>query len=231
MGKPANLDNLEHALGYRFRNRGLLLEAMVHSSCIGDQPMQPVSTNERLEFLGDAVIHLVVSEALYSEHPDWDEGVLTRVRSALVARTTMAEVGRALQLGRYLRLGRGEAASGGRHRASNLADAFEAICGAAYLDGGFEAASAVVQRHLLAGREGWDGRDPKTALQEALQARGYETPVYHTVACAGPDHSPEFASEVRSGGILLGRGTGTPKKAAERAAAVQALERIERGEV
>jgi ribonuclease-3 len=224
------ISQLESAIGYRFRERELLSTALVHVSVAGDGPDADAISNERLEFLGDAVIELVVSQALYEANPDWDEGELTEARASFVTTHTLAEAAYALDLGAYLALGRGEERTGGRGRVSNLADAFEALCGAIYLDGGLDAVRAFVATHLVRGRDlarKQRGRDPKTVLQERLQGVGRPHPQYRQVEAAGPDHRPTFVSEVVSDGEVLGRGSGGSKRAAEREAAADALSRLD----
>jgi ribonuclease III len=222
---------LEETVGYRFRNRELLQTALIHVSRAGDAADGVVvPSNERLEFLGDAVAELVVSEALYEANPDWDEGSLTEARAAFVTTQTLADAAQRLGLGAYLVLGRGEERTGGRERTSNLADVFESICGAVYLDGGLAAARAFIWAQLLDGRDltrRRGGCDPKTVLQEKLQGVGRPHPQYRQVDVLGPDHRPTFACEVLSGEVALGRGTGGSKKAAEREAASDALSRLD----
>jgi ribonuclease-3 len=184
--------------------------------------------NERLEFLGDAVIDFVTAEFLYHRYPEMDEGQLTRLRAALVRTDSLAHQARKLQLGEYLRLGRGEVASGGRNRPNILCGAFEALVGAIYLDQGIEPvrtllsnlfgpeAERVVQSH--------SDRDAKSLLQESVQADLQLTPSYHTVRESGPDHAKEFTVEVTVGNQVIGRGRGRSKQTAEQAAARDALE-------
>lgn len=225
------LVQLEETVGHRFRDRELLMTALIHVSRAGDAADgAEVPSNERLEFLGDAVAELVVSEALYEANPGWDEGSLTEARAAFVTTQTLADAAHQLGLGAYLVLGRGEERTGGRERTSNLADVFESICGALYLDGGLPAARAFIWAQLLEGRDltrPRGGCDPKTVLQERLQGVGRPHPQYRQVDVLGPDHRPTFVSEVVSGDAVLGRGTGGSKKAAERQAASDALSRLD----
>lgn len=217
---------LEAVIGYRFTDRALCEQAFVHSSFASDSGMDAVASNQRLEFLGDAVIELAVSEALYKAHPDWEEGRLTQARAAFVAAKALAEVARRLDLGRHLTLARGEDITGGRDRDSNLADAVEALVGAIHLDGGVSAARRFVREHILAGREHDDEigePDPKTVLQEVVQARGGPPPSYDLVDSRGPSHRPTFVVAVHAGGPVLATGEGTTKKDAERVAAAAAL--------
>ena len=177
------------------------------------------------------MLDLVVSCALFAAHPDWGEGRLTEARAAFVSARSLAAAARTLELGRYLMVSRGEYLTGGRDRDSNLADAFEALVGAMYLDGGLSEVAQLVAEHLLAGREEEDSsfdRDPKTALQETIQANGGDPPTYRLVESRGPGHSPIFVMAAESSGRTIGTGEGTTKKAAERAAAADALLRVER---
>jgi ribonuclease-3 len=230
MAEPDSLATLEEAIGYRFRNPELLAEAFVHASFASDAADPRVVSNQRLEFLGDAALDLVVSRALFAAHPDWDEGRLTEARATFVSAKGLSAAGRELGLGRYLLVSRGEDLTGGRDRDSNLADAFEALVGAVYLDGGLEEAALFVRDHLLGGREEGDpspGRDPKSALQEIVQANGGEPPTYRLIESSGPGHCPTFVMAVESSGRTIGTGEGSTKKAAERAAAADALLRTE----
>lgn len=219
--------DLEAALGHFFDDSSLLTLALTHRSL--EAEAEGEVSNERLEFLGDAVLGLVVASEL---HETWDlpEGSMAKVRAAVVDEAALAGVAHSIGLGEHLRLGRGEEASGGRHKASILADTMEAVIGAVYLDAGFEAAGAVVLRHwkpLLAARVSEPGRrDYKTRLQEVLAQRGL-VPAYE-VSGTGPDHAREFSAVVEAGGEPLGAGLGRSKKRAEQAAARAALESLER---
>jgi len=217
---------LEAVIGYRFANRELCEQAFVHSSFASDSGLAAAASNQRLEFLGDAVLELTVSEALFEAHPDWEEGRLTQARAAFVAAKALAEAARRLDLGRHLILARGEDITGGRDRDSNLADAVEALVGAIHLDGGVAAARRFVREHILAGREHNDEigePDPKTVLQELVQARGGPPPSYDLINSRGPSHRPTFVVAVHAGGPVLATGEGTTKKDAERVAAATAL--------
>jgi ribonuclease-3 len=217
------LEDLEALLGHRFGDRRLLEQALTHSSAHAENAA--ASNCERLEFLGDAVLGLVVSELLMASYPDRDEGWLTRVRASAVKRDALAARARALGLARWIRLGRGERLHGGAEKPSILADIFEAVLGAIYLDAGLKPVRALLEREPLvsAGIEPSAG-DFKTRLQEILQARGEGTPRYRTTATRGPAHALEFSVEVTLGERVLGAGTGASKRAAEQAAARQALE-------
>ncbi|HEX3986253.1 MAG TPA: ribonuclease III [Acidobacteriaceae bacterium] len=235
------LQELEARLGYRFADEGLRALALTHSSRGHEQSdggAEP-EDNERLEFLGDAVVGMLVAEALYRRYADLSEGALTRMRGALVSRRHLAEVGKDLELGQHLLLGRGEERSGGRGKAALLANAMEAVIGAVYLDGGVEAARQLVEEKVVAPAAGVlrarltaDGGmgDFKSALQEQLQARGQGQPEYRTVRESGPDHEKEFFVEARAAGAVLAEGTGSTRKRAEQDAARRALETLQGGE-
>jgi ribonuclease-3 len=224
-----DLAQLQEALGYRFRDRALLELALTHPSVVSERSGGR-QDNQRLEFLGDAVLGLILSRELYDRWPEAEEGALTQARARLVNWRTLAEVGSSLGLGEYLILSRGEEASGGRRRPSALSDAFEAVVGAVYLDGGLEAAREVVLRHLadalvqpLAG----PGADnPKGELQELLQAENRATPRYRIEEVSGPDHARRFECSVHRDGVELGRGCGPSKKDAETQAARAALQNL-----
>ncbi|MCI6640303.1 MAG: ribonuclease III [Pygmaiobacter massiliensis] len=216
-----NLRSLEEKLGYRFQNGELLLTAVTHSSFANEQRRgQPF--NERLEFLGDSVLSIVVSEYLFSAHKDLPEGELTRTRAALVCEGSCFEFAKKIDLGRYMRLGRGEELSGGRERSSILADAFEAVIAAIYLDGGLEAARAFILPFVKAQHVSQE--DYKTRLQEIIQQNPEERLRYVVTGEFGPDHNKRFTVEVHLNSNVLGKGTGHSKKAAEQQAARQALE-------
>jgi ribonuclease-3 len=220
---------LADQLGYVFRDDRLLADALTHASCARE--MDGTRGNERLEFLGDAVLDLVVSRGLYEAHPDWPEGDLSRTRAGLVSEPALAERARALGLGGFVRLGRTERRSAGHEKDSILANALEALIAAIYLDGGLPAAEAVVRR-LFA--EAFDPaqppqeRDPKTRLNEWSHAKGGTPPRYRTVSDAGEGSGAgRFGVEVAVGEETLGHGSGPTKQAAERAAAREALARVE----
>jgi ribonuclease-3 len=222
--KPGDVSALAAALDIEFRRPELLRLAITHKSA--EQELS-LPSNERLEFLGDAVLGLVVAEYLYRSHPDLDEGALTKVKAVAVSEPVLAEVARKLGLGRYLILAKGEEQSGGRQRASILADALEAVFAAAYIDRGSRAARALVLRvladHLQAIERQEHEPDYKTLLQERIQERHRTPPTYRVVSQSGPDHDRTFVTEVRVAGEPLGRGSGKSKKQAEQAAAKEAL--------
>lgn len=222
-----SLENLEAALDYRFIDRRLPLQALTHKSFSNEQS-EDVLHNERLEFLGDAVLELAVSNWVFQRYPDIPEGGLTRIRAEVVSEKGLSSLARQLDLGDGLRLGKGEEKSGGREKDSLLADAFEALLGAIYCDGGFAAAGAVVEK-VFAGpieqsAHSRYGTDYKTCLQERLQARHGGLPDYQLVRVSGPDHDRVYTMEVRFDGKLLGSGRGASKKRAEQQAAAVALD-------
>ncbi|HJH62105.1 MAG TPA: ribonuclease III [Firmicutes bacterium] len=222
------MKKLENKLGYRFRDAGLLEHALTHSSYANEHRAAGITSNERLEFLGDSVLGLVVAEYLFRTHPDMPEGELTRTRAALVCEDSLHEVARTLGLGAYLRLGKGEDSGGGRSRPSILADAVEATLAAVYLDGGFDAARGIVQNFILnKEREKAVDRDYKTGLQERVQRTPGRRVGYRLVEEIGPDHDRVFVMEVTVDGKVAGQGQGRTKKEAEQLAAKAALEQIE----
>jgi ribonuclease III len=211
---------LEAALGHRFARPDQLVVALTHRS-YGEGP-----NNETLEFLGDAVLALAISDLLMARFPDAREGDLSKMRASLVNAEVLARKARALDLGRWLQLGKGEEKSRGRDKESILASAYEAVLGAIYVDAGYEPARAVVEVQFSAdvGEQGMTGqRDYKTQLQELTQRLFRETPSYTLVEESGPDHDKRFVSEIAIGGRPCGRGIGRTKKMAEQAAAMQAL--------
>lgn len=216
---------------YTFRDQKLFRLAMTHPS-VARENGAAVAHNQRLEFLGDAVLGLVLTQKLYSAFPDFEEGPLTKARAKLVNRHALASRGRLLGLGYLLILSRGEETSGGRERSSALADAYEALLGAIFLDGGFEAAREFILKE-------YDGafkelaappliENPKGELQELVQSRSTQAPQYETTQVSGPDHEPLFECAVFHDGTELARGTGKSKKAAECAAALLALQTLKR---
>jgi ribonuclease III len=223
---------LEARLGVKFKNPALLREALVHSSYVNENPHKADESNERLEFLGDAVLGLVVADELFNAYPELDEGKLTELRTHLVRRDTIAKAGRHLGLGDSLLLGRGEEAGGGRRRPTNLAHVYEAIVGAVFLDRGLASARRFVRRSLEAEFELAADRafpsDPKSRLQEISQSRYQSTPLYSLLKAEGPDHARKFTIEVVVDGRALGSGSGNNKQEAEKEAAAEALARLEK---
>lgn len=213
-------------LGYQFQNSALLLEALTHRSYVNEVTTPNVRDNERLEFLGDRVIDLVVSEELMVRHPEAREGTLSRMRSAIVSEAALAAVASTVRLGEALRLGRGEELSGGRTKLSLLADAFEALIAAIYLDGGMGAAKDVLLVQLQFPEGSSPRVDPKTEIQEKIQGERRIAPTYRTVEEHGPDHSKQFVVEILVGDDVLGRGTGRTKQEAEQNAAAAVLKQL-----
>ncbi|MBU6400322.1 MAG: ribonuclease III [Verrucomicrobia bacterium] len=224
-----DLRELQDRLGYGFGNVALLRLALTHPSVAREEGVH-LQHNQRLEFLGDAVLQLALTRELYEKFPDVAEGPLTKARARMVNRRALAEQGRRLELGRDLILSRGEELNGGRQRPSTLADAFEALVGAIFLDGGFDLAREFVLRqfHPVFGElEVIPNLDnPKGELQELLQARSVEAPRYVLASVSGPDHDREFECVVKHGGVELGRGRGKSKKDAESQAARAALQAL-----
>ena len=222
------LTELEQALGYTFRDRSLLENALRHSSYANENRREGLCSNERLEFLGDAVLGFVVAEYLYRTYPDHPEGDLTRMRAELVCEGSLAAVAAELRLGGHLLLGHGEDAGGGRKRASINADAVESIIAAAYLDGGFDAASTLIYRLILnkTRRQIPVNTDYKTMLQELVQREKNQTLKYCLVSESGPDHDKEFRVIVLLNDRIIGEGRGRSKKRAEQAAAAQGIEAL-----
>lgn len=217
---------LEETIGYRFKDAGLLKLAMSHKSHASESGSG--EHNERLEFLGDSVLAAVVAHQLYVEHPKTPEGDLSKKKSSLVARPSLAAWAEELGLGAHLYLGVGEESTGGRTRQSLLANAVEALIGAMYLDGGYEAAARFVRSWCAGKHVDLLEADHKSRLQEVLQKRHKTPPVYDLASSAGPDHDKTFSVVVRLGERRLGEGTGKTKKDAEQAAARDALERMKR---
>jgi len=223
-----DLTALQEILGVSFNDLSRLEQAMVHSSYVNEHPQLTVSSNERLEYLGDAVLGLIIAEKLYRDFPELSEGQLTKLRSTLVRQDTLARIAKAIGLGGYLYLGKGEEASGGRNKPANLARAIEAVIAAVFLDGGLASARDMIlklfnielPRVISRGTE----TDYKSRLQELLQLRQQLIPAYQTVATTGPDHERWFTVEVMAGNNVLGKGSGRSKKIAETEAARSALE-------
>ena len=221
------MEVLEERIGYKFQNRKLLQQALTHSSFSNEQKIRKTQDYERLEFLGDAVLELVSSEFLFHTHKNVSEGDLTRLRASMVCETSLAFCARELEIGLFMRLGKGEEGTGGRQRESIIADAMEAVTGAIYLDGGFEQAKAFVNRFILSDLE--DKQlfiDSKSNLQELAQGQLKGTVQYELISENGPEHNKAFQVVVKLGDQVLGSGTGKSKKAAEQQAAYEALLRL-----
>jgi ribonuclease-3 len=225
----ADLAALQTRLGYAFRDESLLRLALTHPSIAHEQGV-PVQHNQRLEFLGDAVLQLALTRELYEKFSTFDEGPLTKARAKLVNRRSLAIHGRAISVGEHLVLSRGEEAHGGRERSSTLADAYESVIGAIFLDGGYEAAREFILREFASGLVELGGipmlENPKGELQEFLQAKSPVAPQYHVVSATGPDHDRVFECTVHHAGVELARGAGKSKKQAESEAALAALNKL-----
>jgi ribonuclease-3 len=227
----ADIAVLQKTLGVNFTDTTLLEQALVHSSYINENPGIVAGHNERLEFLGDSVLDIIVTEKLYQENPDLSEGEMTKLRAALVRRDTLARVARSINLGDFFYMGRGEESSGGRNKPANLAGAMEALIASIYLDRGMATTRAVVLKLLenewAKAFEDGTGADYKSRLQEYLQSKYQQTPVYRLVEESGPDHDKSFTVEVTTDTGVLARGKGKSKKLAEKEAARMALEQFD----
>ena len=225
------VERLETVLGLDFHDPRLMQQALVHRSYLNEQVGPPGGSYERMEFLGDAVLELMVSTELYRRFPDMDEGELTKSRASLVCRETLAQVARRLHLGEFLLVGKGEEATGGRYRDSILASAFEAVVAAVYLDRGYSEATRFLLQAMSEEldqftRQGPPPENPKSHLQEYIQGLGRAAPSYRLVSSDGPDHSPVFTVEVLVEDEVVGTGQGGRKADAERTAARDALVRL-----
>ena len=226
--QEAKLELLEQGAGYRFQNKELLKKAMRHSSYANEHHMERLDSNERLEFLGDAVLEVVASEFLYRKYPHYPEGQLTKLRASMVCEQTLALCARELGLGQFLLLGKGEESTGGRMRPSITSDAMEALIGAIFLDGGFSQAKEAVHRLILNGIEEKKlFHDSKTILQEIIQEKYKEPISYELLEQTGPSHKTLFTVRAMRGEEELGRGQGQSKKMAEQDAAYQAILKIQ----
>lgn len=223
MYKQKELKELEEKIGYEFKKKELLLQALTHSSFSNEQKINKWKDYERLEFLGDAVLELLSSRFFFENYPDMSEGQMTRLRSSMVCEPALAFCARDLFLGDYILLGKGEEATGGRERDSIISDVLEAVIGAVYLDGGIEEADRFVKRYILSDLENKQlFYDSKTLLQEKMQKQGRSI-TYELVAETGPDHDKIFTVEVIIDGKVVGKGQGRNKKAAQQQAAYQVL--------
>ena len=226
----ANLSALQKTLGINFKDSSLLEKSLVHRSYLNENQIDESDSNERLEYLGDAILGFIVAEKLFKEFPGYDEGRMTRLRSVLVRRETLARIARSINLGDYLFLGKGEDGSGGRNKSANLARALEAVIAAVYLDRGMTKTRKMIIKLL---KEEWQKAikkptaiDYKSKLQELIQSREQRIPSYRITGTSGPDHIKTFSAEVRLGDLILGSGSGKSKKEAETEAAREALEKI-----
>ncbi len=227
----ADLNEFQSKIGYTFKNRHLLEQALTHSSYANEKHMKKHSDNERLEFLGDAVLEIVSSEFLFINYPQKPEGELTKLRASIVCEPTLALCTKPLDLGKYLRLGRGEDHTGGRKRKSILSDALEAVIGAIYLDGGFTNAKEFVLRFIMTDIENKQlFYDSKTILQEIIQSRQDGELSYEILKEEGPDHNKSFEVRALVGDQEIGRGKGRTKKAAEQLAAYNGILKLKAGE-
>ncbi len=222
------IKDLETAIGYSFKNITLLQNALTHSSYANEQWHNSLKSNERLEFLGDSVLGMVVAEHLYKNFPDRPEGELTRMRADMVCETSLAQIAYKITLGNYLLLGHGEEQSGGRNRPPILADAVESVIAACFLDGGMAAAEGFIRKFVLTNTpaQTMKNTDYKTALQELVQQKKNQQITYRLVEESGPDHNKEFVVELDLNGETVGRGIGSSKKRAEQDAARVALEKL-----
>ena len=231
MTEPDDIEELARRLGLETVDCDLLREALQHPSYVRESEHQGLRSNQRLEFLGDAVLDLILADHFFGGNPDLSEGALTKLKSSLVREDTLAEVGRELGLGEFLLLGRGEEETGGREKGSLIADSLEAITAVAYLCGGFEEARRFVLTHFAAAIENalahGPHEDPKTTLQELLQERTKRGPDYFTVPDEGPPHEPLFRAECLFRGQVIGVGRGRTKREAEKQAAADALTHLD----
>jgi ribonuclease-3 len=225
--EPDRIDELCVRLGLEGADRDQIARALRHTSHVREVGLPAEESNQRLEFLGDAVLDLVLADHLFSHEPLLTEGALTKLKSALAREDTLARVGRRLDLGESLVLGHGEAETGGREKPSILADSVEALIAAVYLSGGLDLARDFIltqfAKDIEVALHAGPSNDPKTALQELIQERTKQLPEYHTVPAGGPAHEPSFRSECRFRGVKIGQGSGRSKRAAEKAAARDAL--------
>ena len=228
----ARIKKIEEEIAYVFSDKSLPLRALTHSSYANERKINVTECNERLEFLGDAVLELVSSTLIYKKYPDMPEGRMSRLRAALVCESALSDCASGIGLKDLILLGKGERATGGAMKPSVISDAFEALIGAIYLDGGYEAAASFVERFVLDDTDSFvNENDPKSALQEYLQTDGAVNIEYTVTDVRGPDHDRVHEVEVRVNGKVCGTGTGRKKKDAEKAAAAAALENIKNDRV
>ena len=222
------IKDLEEAIGYRFKNITLLQNALTHSSYANERWHNSLLSNERLEFLGDSILGMVVAEYLYKQFPDRPEGELTKMRADMVCESSLAAIAETIGLGKHLLLGHGEDRLGGRNRASILADAVESVIAASYLDGGMVAAEGFIRRFVLTNVpvKRMQNTDYKTALQELVQQKKHQNLSYVLTGESGPDHDKVFCVDVLLNEKCVGTGTGSSKKRAEQAAAQSALKAL-----
>ena len=228
--ETANISRLENILGVKFNNRSILFNALTHSSFANEMKKGRSYCNERLEFLGDSILGMIVARYLFSNYPDMPEGQMTRLRAELVCEKSLFKAASAIELGSFLRLGHGEEQGGGRERPSILADAFEAVLAAVYLDQGQKAVENIINKYILSSiktDDFSDRRDYKTELQELLQRNGTQSIKYELVGEHGPDHDKIFIACVCLNGKKIGEGSGKNKKTAEQMAAKNAMEEMQ----
>ena len=222
-----NLNELQELLGYEYKNKELLSQALTHSSYANEHQLGKNGSNERLEFLGDAVLELVSSEFFYGVYPDKPEGELTKIRAGFVCEAALADCAKNIKLSKFLKLGKGEEHTGGRMRPSIISDAFEALIGSIYLDGGFANAKEVILKFIL---NEYENKvffyDSKTILQEVIQSQDSKSVEYTPISEEGPDHLKKFVVAVKIDGKTIGMGEGVSKKSAEQAAAYEALKKL-----
>ncbi len=224
------ISEFEDLISYRFKNRGYLVLALTHSSFANENRKNSMKSNERLEFLGDSVLNLVITEHLYYNCGQFSEGDLTKIRAGIVCEPSLMECAKKINLGEYLLLGKGEEQTGGRRRASILSDAFEALIGSVFLDGGLESAARFIKKHMSdiidKGVKGQIQMDYKTYFQELIQRDSEKKVTYELIAENGPDHNKIFRSQVKVDDMVMGIGEGRSKKESEQNAARDALERM-----
>lgn len=224
MATGYSISELENKIGYHFNDKALIKQSLTHSSYTNEQKIRKNGDYERLEFLGDAVLELISSEFLFKQHPDMPEGKLTKLRSSLVCEPALAQCAKEIDLGSYMLLGKGEEATGGRYRESITSDVMEALIGALYLDGGYQAAYNFIIKYILSDIENrMLFYDSKTVLQEIIQMKPNQKLVYKLIEEIGPDHNKEFVVEAVLNGEKIGFGQGKTKKAAEQKAAYEAI--------
>ncbi|RDY33023.1 ribonuclease III [Lachnotalea glycerini] len=227
MTKKILFEDLETRIGYQFKESGLLRQAMTHSSFSNEHRLSRLTSNERLEFLGDAVLEIVTSDFLYSKYTKFPEGDLTKIRASIVCEQTLAFCTREIELGKYLLLGKGEDLTGGRDRNSIVSDAMEALIGAIYLDGGFANAKEFIYKFILSDIEHKQlFYDSKTILQEIVQSDYKDELIYKLIGEEGPDHNKKFIVDAMIGDNIVGHGIGRTKKAAEQEAAYSAIVKL-----
>jgi len=223
----SSLDRLQRSLNYAFGDLRLLKQALTHKSSVGPDDKKGLDSNERMEFLGDAVLNCLITDHLYRLHPEKSEGQLSKVKSLVVSRKILGELALSLNLGSFLSFGNSELKSGGTQRLSILSNAFEAVLGAVYLDGGLESARMFLERFLFSEIDGFlndsDNINYKSKILESSQRDGFGVPRYSVVAAKGPDHAKEFKVRIEVAGVALGEGSGPNKKIAQQNAAREAM--------